>query len=119
MLHHLSFEAELIVTVNQVSFLVVADDNYFVVNFREFQHLDQLLKMGEAFPELGAGKPAAEPKTGGGPLKKLNDINTTIRDLGIMVEIRVGSKTYVVLGGNSPKIKAAAIFGKIGSFFGR
>ena len=118
MLHNLSFDAELIVTVNQVPFLLVAEDNYFVVNFKEFQHLDQMLKMGEAFPGSAPDNTAA-PKASGGPLKKLNDINTQIRDLGIMVEIRVGNKTYVVLGGNSPKIKAAAIFGKIGSFFGR
>ena len=118
MLHNLSFDAELIVTVNQVPFLLVAEDNYFVVNFKEFQHLDQMLKMGEAFPGPAPDNTAA-PKSSGGPLKKLNDINTQIRDLGIMVEIRVGNKTYVVLGGNSPKIKAAAIFGKIGSFFGR
>ena len=118
MLHNLSFDAELIVTVNQVPFLLVAEDNYFVVNFKEFQHLDQMLKMGEAFPSPAPDN-AAAPKASGGPLKKLNDINTQIRDLGIMVEIRVGNKTYVVLGGNSPKIKAAAIFGKIGSFFGR
>ena len=121
MLQNLSFEADLIIVVNNVPFLLVAEEHYFVLNFREFQDLDAMLKMGEAFP---ASEPQpnlnAAPKTSsGGPLKKLNDVNTKIRELGIMVEIRVGNKTYVVLGGNSPKIKAAAIFGKIGSFFGR
>jgi len=120
-LQNLRFEADLIITVNNVPFLLVAEDHYFVLSFKEFQHLEQMLKIGDAFP-ASEPKPATTSSaktTSGGPLKQLNDVNTRIRELGIMVEIRVGNKTYVVLGGNSPKIKAAAIFGKIGSLFGR
>lgn len=121
MLQNLSFDAELIIVVNNVPFLLVAEEHYFVLSFKEFQDLEAMMKMGDAFPD-SAPSPEKNPATktsSGNPLKKLNDVNTRIRDLGIMVEVRVGSKTYVVLGGNSPKIKAAAIFGKIGSFFGR
>ena len=121
MLQNLSFDAELIIVVNNVPLLLVAEEHYFVLSFKEFQHMEQMLKMGEAFPtpEPELPKIPAAKAPSGNPLKKLNEVNSRIRDLGIMVEVRVANKTYVVLGGNSPKIKAAAIFGKIGSFFGR
>ena len=120
MLQNLALVAELIITFNNIPFLVVAEENYIVVNFKEFSHLDQLMK--EVSTMSGPGSEAeikVEKKASGGPLKKLNDLNAKVREMGAMLEIRVGNKTYVVLGGNSASIKAAAIFGKIGSFFGR
>ena len=118
MLQNLDFDAELVITVNNIPFLVVAEENYIVVNFKEFSHLDQLMKVGSTSGSATEDT-KEEKKASGGPLKKLSDLNTRIRELGIMVELRVGSKTYAILGGKSPSIKAAAIFGKIGSFFGR
>ena len=119
MLQNLDLDAELVITVNNIPFLIVAEENYIVVNFKEFNHLDQLMKVGSAMSST-SDEPKTEKKgSGGGPLKKLGDLNTKIREMGVMVELRVGTKTYAILGGNSPSIKAAAIFGKIGSFFGR
>jgi len=117
-LQNLDLDAELVITVNNIPFLVVAEENYIVVNFKEFNHLDQLMKVGSSAGPSGV-ETKEDKKASGGPLKKLNDLNSQIRELGIMVELRVGNKTYAVLGGKSPSIKAAAIFGKIGSFFGR
>lgn len=122
MLQNLSFDAELVIVVNNVPFLLVAEEHYFVLNFKEFQHLEAMLKVGDAFPESTPEPVKTEARAasvGSGPFKKLNEVNAKIRELGIMVEVRVGNKTYVVLGGNSPKIKVAAILGKIGSFFSR
>ncbi len=117
MLQKFSFDAELIVSVNNIPFLIVAEGNHVVVNFKDHQALEQLLKVGAAKAESPA---RPEKAASGGPLKKLNDINGQVRDLGLVVEIRVNNKIYVVLGaGNSASIKAAAIFGKIGSFFSR
>ena len=118
MLQNLDLDAELVISVNNIPFLVVAEENYIVVNFKEFNHLEQLMKVGSATSSAGE-ETKEEKKASGGPLKKLGDLNTKIREMGVMVELRVGSKTYAVLGGKSPSIKAAAIFGKIGSFFGR
>lgn len=116
MLQNLSFDAELIVSFNNIPFLVVAEENYVVVNFKEFQDLDRMLKLVET---LTPKKPKTGKSESSNPLKKLNDINKQVRDLGIFLEIRVGSKVYIVLGGNSANLKAAAILGKIGSFFNR
>ena len=118
MLQNLDLDAELVISINNIPFLVVAEENYIVINFKEFNHLDQLLKFSSSLSSSSESS-KEQKKSSGGPLKKLNDLNAKIREIGIMVEIRVGTKTYVVLGGNSASIKAAAIFGKIGSFFGR
>jgi hypothetical protein len=129
----LEIEAQLVVTANNVQFAIVAHEHYIIVNFPDFNSLDAMIKIGSSY--ANALKPTttapqeAEPeisKSGsgkagiGGPLKKLHDLNGKIRDLGLVLDIRVNNKTYVELGsGKTAKITMAAILGKLGSFFGK
>jgi hypothetical protein len=113
----LEIDAQLIVSLNGDSFVVVAEGNYIIVNFKDFKALERVTA-GGGKSASSENKPSGPKKSSGGPLKKLNDVNSLIRRLGLVVDVRVSNKSYVEFGaGNSAKIKAAAIFGKIGSFF--
>jgi hypothetical protein len=49
------------------------------------------------------------------PLQQINDL---ARQLGWVLDLRVGGKTYVTFGvQRTPKITLNAVLGKIGSFF--
>jgi hypothetical protein len=48
----------------------------------------------------------------------LQQINDLVRQLGWVLDLRVGGKTYVTFGvQRTPKISLNAVLGKIGSFF--
>ncbi|HSI91399.1 MAG TPA: hypothetical protein VK927_09810 [Adhaeribacter sp.] len=119
---HFDIDAQLVISLNNDNFVLVAEGNYLIVNFQDIKALERVAKTAG---ELGENFAAPEPDTGrtesgGGPLKKLNDLNQKILEMGLVIEVRVNNKTYVEFGaGNSARIKAAAIFGKIGSFFSR
>lgn len=117
----LEIDAQLILSLNGDRFVVVAEGNYIIVNFTDFKALERITSAGgKSAPEAAPAKAAASKKSSGGPLKKLNEVNSIIRRMGLVVDVRVGNKSYVEFGsGNSAKIKIAAIFGKIGSFFGK
>ena len=116
-------EAQLVVSVNDIQFVVVAQEHYIILNFKDLNSLERLLKVAKKLSEANSPKKkrkSSEPKANGGPLKKLQELNNQIRDFGLVIDIRVNGKTYVEFGsGKNAKITAAAIFGKIGSFFGK
>jgi hypothetical protein len=116
-------DAQLVVAVNDIQFVVVAQEHYIIVNFKDLNSLERLLKLAEKLSKAHSpkkkGKPA-QPKSNSGPLKKLQELNDQILDLGLVIDIRVNNKTYVEFGSRkTAKITAAAIFGKIGSFFSK
>ena len=112
-------EAQLVVSANDTSFVVVAQENYIILNFPNIKALENLKKLSGS-ENKPAEKPSVEKKANGGPLKKLQEVNDKIRDLGLVVDVRVNNKTYVEFGSNkTAKIKAAAIFGIIGFFFSK
>ncbi|MBK0402663.1 hypothetical protein I5M27_06680 [Adhaeribacter sp. BT258] len=112
-------DAQLVVSANDSQFVVVAQQNYIIVNFPDFKALESLKKLNGP-QKKSTGKTTSEKKSNGGPLKKLQQVNDKILDLGLVVDVRVNNKTYIEFGnGKSAKIKAAALFGIIGSFFGK
>jgi hypothetical protein len=116
----LELEAQLVINLNGDSFVLVAEGNYIILNFTDLKTLERIIGAGKK-PASQTKVKAVAPKTpGGNPLKKLNELNSLIRRFGLVVDVRVGNNTYVEFGsGNSARITAAAIFGKIGSFFGK
>ncbi len=104
----LEIEAQLLITWNGHPLQLAAAGTYLILNLPSQQVLDQLTA-----PPPGTAK---IPKPSGpDPLQQLNDL---MRQLGWVLELRVGGKTYVTFGvQRSPKITLNAVFGKIGSFF--
>lgn len=92
--------------------LVVAEENFVIVNFKDHAALERVMK--NLLPPSSSGK-------GGGlleSLEKAKDVNLKIGQAGLVVDIRVNNRTYVELGsGPSPRITANAVFGKVGSWF--
>ena len=121
MLSNLEIEAKLIVSADGNRFVVVAHEHYIIVNFKDYKALDGVVKL--ATEKLKA-KPSTSDKnssksSSGGTFKKLNELNDKIRELGLVVDIRVAGKTYVEFGSNkTARITASAVLGKIGSYFG-
>ncbi|MDX5347777.1 MAG: hypothetical protein LPK19_11075 [Hymenobacteraceae bacterium] len=112
----LDISAQLVISHNADNIVVVADGNYIIANIQDQKALDRLLAGAGGKSDNSEKKPKS---SGGGPLKTLNKINDEVRALGLVVEVRVGGKTYVTFGsGKSASISAAAIWGKISSFLG-
>ncbi|HET9502416.1 MAG TPA: hypothetical protein VFO93_02660 [Hymenobacter sp.] len=91
---------------------LAASGSYLILNVPSQEVLD-MLTSGPPRPP-GAPKP---PKPKIDPLQQLHDL---ARTLGLVLDLRVGGKTYVTFGlpdRTSPKITLSAVLGKIGSFF--
>jgi hypothetical protein len=91
---------------------LAASGSYLILNVPSQQVLD-LITSGPPQPP-GAPKP---PKPKIDPLQQLHDL---AQRLGLVLDLRVGGKTYVTFGladRSSPKITFNAVLGKIGSFF--
>ncbi len=105
--------AKLAIDFDDARILVVADGNKIIVGIPDQRTLDKLTALGEK-----AKKPDA-PKAGGGPLASLQPMHDAVQRLGLVLDLRVGGKTYAEFGvGAGPRITAAAVMGKISSFFG-
>ena len=107
----LEIEAQLVITWNGHALQLAGAGTYLILNVPSQQVLDALT--------AGPPKPPGAPKTarpaGPGPLQQLNDL---ARQLGWVLDLRVGGKTYVTFGvQRTPKITLNAVLGKIGSFF--
>ncbi|RNI27931.1 hypothetical protein EFA69_17745 [Rufibacter immobilis] len=105
--------AQLVLTVLEDKVLVVAEENYVIVNFTDHAALERVMR--NLLP------PSAGKGGGGGiagSLDKAKEVNQKLLEAGLVVDVRVNNKTYVELGtGASPRITANAVFGKVGSWF--
>ena len=92
---------------------LAAAGSYLILNVPSQQVLD-LITSG---PPQPPGTPKPPKSAGPDPLQQLHDL---ARTLGLVLDLRVAGKTYVLfglLGRNSPKITLSAVLGKLGSFF--
>ena len=92
---------------------LAAAGSYLILNVPSQQVLD-LITAGPPGTPRDPKKPKA---TGPDPLQVIHDL---ARALGLVLDLRVGGKTYVTFGlpgRHSPKITLSAVLGKIGSFF--
>ncbi|GAA4358524.1 hypothetical protein GCM10023185_24320 [Hymenobacter saemangeumensis] len=111
MASQLEVEAQLVINWNGHDLQLVAAGTYLILNIPSQQVLD-LLTAGPPKPP-GHVKPAKPP--GPDPMQQINDL---ARQLGWVLDLRVGGKTYVTFGvQRTPKITLNAVLGKIGSFF--
>lgn len=109
--------AKLTVDFDDARLLLVADGNKIILGVPDQKTLDRLTALGE---KAKSGKSAAPKPAGGGPLASLQPLHDAVQRLGLVLDLRVGGKTYAEFGvGSGPRITAAAVLGKIGSFFGR
>ena len=107
----LEIEAQLVVTWNGHPLQLAAAGTYLILNIPSQEVLDLLT----AGPPKKPGAPKAPKPPGPDPLQQLNDL---MRQLGWVLDLRVGGKTYVTFGvQRTPKITLNAVLGKIGSFF--
>ena len=108
----LEIEAQLVITWNGHALQLAASGTYLILNIPSQQVLDQLTAGPPKAP--GAPKAPKAPKSPD-PLQQINDL---CRQLGWVLDLRVGGKTYVTFGvQRTPKITLNAVLGKIGSFF--
>ena len=106
--------AKLTLDFDDARLLLVADGHKIILGIPDQRTLDKLAAMGEKAKKPGAPKP-----TGGGPLAALQPLHDAVQRLGLVLDLRVGGKTDAEFGlGTGPRITAAAVLGKIGSFFG-
>ena len=112
----LEIEAQLVITWNGHALQLAAAGTYLILNVPSQQVLDQLTAGPPKAPGAPQGPKASGPKAPGpGPLQQINDL---ARQLGWVLDLRVGGKTYVTFGvQRTPKITLNAVLGKIGSFF--
>ena len=107
----LEIEAQLVISWNGHPLQLAAAGTYLILNVPSQEVLDQLT----AGPPKAPGAPKAPKPPGPDPLQQLNDL---MRQLGWVLDLRVGGKTYVTFGvQRTPKITLNAVLGKIGSFF--
>ena len=105
--------AKLLIEFEGERLMLVADGKYVILNVPDQRTLDRLTALGKS------SKPA-EAKSGGGPLAGLQPIHDAVQRLGLVLDLRVGGKTYAEFGtGSGPRITAAAVMGKLGSLFRR
>ena len=106
----LDIEARLVISIDGDDIQLAGSGTYLIVNVPSQRVLDKLT--------AGPPKPPGEKKPkapGPDPLQQINDV---ARQLGLILDLRVGGKTYVTFGaGRGPKITLNAVLGKIGSFF--
>ncbi|GAA3947788.1 hypothetical protein [Hymenobacter algoricola] len=106
----LDIEARLVIHFDGDDIQLAGSGTYLIVNIPSQRVLDKLT--------AGPPKPAGEKKPkapGSDPLQQINDV---VRQLGLVLDLRVAGKTYVTFGaGRTPKITLNAVLGKIGSFF--
>jgi hypothetical protein len=107
----LEIEAQLVINWNGHALQLAAAGTYLILNIPSQQVLDELT----AGPPKPPGTPKAPKASGPDPLQQINDL---ARQLGWVLDLRVGGKTYVTFGvQRTPKITLNAVLGKIGSFF--
>ena len=107
----LEIEAQLVITWNGHPLQLAAAGTYLILNVPSQQVLDMLT----AGPPKPPGTPRPPKSIGPDPLQQINDL---ARQLGWVLDLRVGGKTYVTFGvQRTPKITLNAVLGKIGSFF--
>ncbi|MBC7448261.1 MAG: hypothetical protein H7330_09405 [Hymenobacteraceae bacterium] len=105
--------AKLSIDFDDARLLLVADGNKIILGIPDQRTLDKLSALGDKAKKPGTPKPA------GGPLAALQPLHDAVQRLGLVLDLRVGGKTYAEFGvGTGPRITAAAVLGKIGSFFG-
>ncbi|OGX90518.1 hypothetical protein [Hymenobacter coccineus] len=107
----LDVEAQLVLTWNGHALQLAGSGTYLILNVPSQQVLDELT----AGPPRPPGAP--KPPKGPDPLQQLHDLG---QRLGLVLDLRVGGKTYVTFGlpgRNGPKITLSAVLGKLGSFF--
>ena len=99
---------------------LVASGAYLILSVPSQAVLDLLTSgpPGAASQKDGAAKaPKAARSKGPDPLQQVHEL---ARALGLVLDLRVGGKTYVTFGlpdRSGPKITLSAVLGKIGSFF--
>lgn len=108
----LEVEAQLVLTwPGGHDIQLAAAGTYLILNVPSQQVLD-LITSG---PPQPTGAPKKPRPPGPAPLQQLNDL---ARTLGLVLDLRVAGKTYVLFGtSRTPKITLNAVLGKIGSFF--
>ncbi|WP_426491886.1 hypothetical protein [Hymenobacter sp. 102] len=108
----LDVEARLLISLDGDDIQVAGSGGYLIVNLPSQRVLDKLTSGPPKDPNA-----PPEPRTGPrpDPMQQLNDL---AHELGLVLDLRVGGKTYVTFGaGRSAKITLNAVLGKIGSFF--
>ena len=107
----IEIDAQLVISWNGHPLQLAAAGTYLILNVPSQDVLDQLT----AGPPKAPGAPKAPKSPGPDPLQQINDL---MRQLGWVLDLRVGGKTYVTFGvQRTPKITLNAVLGKIGSFF--
>lgn len=106
--------AQLVATVQQDQVLVVAEENYVIINFKDHAALERVMHNM---------LPPSSGKSGSGimdAIEKAKGISRRMHEAGIVVDVRVNNKTYVEIGSSAtPKLSANAVFGKVGAWFSR
>ncbi|MFC6999543.1 hypothetical protein [Rufibacter roseus] len=104
--------AQLVLTVQQDNVLVVAEENYVIINFKDHAMLERVMQ--NVLPSSSGGG-------GGGimaSIEKVRGMSSKLMEAGIVIDVRVNNKTYVQLGTSAtPKITASAVMGKVSSWF--
>lgn len=109
----LEVEARLTITIAGDEIQVAGSGTYLIVNLPSQQVLDKLT----SGPPKDPNGPPRQPGPKTDPLQQLHLL---VQRLGLVLELRVGGKTYVTFGeGRRPSISIHAVLGKIGSFFRR
>ena len=107
----LEIEAQLVINWNGHALQLAAAGTYLILNIPSQQVLDLLT----AGPPTRPGEPKPVRSPGPDPMQQINDL---ARQLGWVLDLRVGGKTYVTFGvQRTPKITLNAVLGKLGSFF--
>ena len=95
---------------------LAAAGTYLILSVPSQEVLD-ILTSGPPKPAGAPKSPKAPKAKGADPLQQLHDL---ARALGLVLDLRVAGKTYVLFGlpnRHGPKITLSAVLGKIGSFF--
>ncbi|MFD1470132.1 hypothetical protein ACFQ48_18025 [Hymenobacter caeli] len=109
----LEVEAQLVLTWNGQPLQLAGSGAYLILNVPSQQVLDALT----AGPPRPPGAPKPPKSAGPDPLQQLHELG---QRLGLVLDLRVGGKTYVTFGlpgRTGPKITLNAVLGKLGSFF--
>ncbi|MBX0289837.1 hypothetical protein K3G63_05270 [Hymenobacter sp. HSC-4F20] len=116
MANGLDIEARLVITLDGDDVQVAGSGGYLIINFPSQRVFDKITSGPPKDPNAPP-KPKERAAAAVDPLQQLNDL---ARQLGLVLDLRVGGKTHVTFGtGRSAKITLNAVLGKIGSFFSR